>query len=77
MQAKPAPAEETIDALLGGLSFQDQQRILRNLLWDVFGDIDDEGHEIIDPNRKPDRVDVESLLTSLQMELWGEYGSAD
>ena len=64
--------QETVDRLLGRLSYQDLERVLGNLLWDIFGDVTDAAHEVLDPERRPDEVDVESLLTSLRQECWPE-----
>jgi hypothetical protein len=58
--------QETVDRLLGRLSHQDRERILANLLCGIFGDVTDAAHEVLDPERRPDAVDVESLLTSLR-----------
>jgi hypothetical protein len=68
---KDADAVEIeVQRLLGALSYQDLHRVLGNLLWDVFGDVDEEGKEVLLPGRSPDKVDVLSLVTSLRQEFW-------
>jgi hypothetical protein len=70
-QVNHTPVSEVIETLLSCLSYQDQQRILRNLIWDLFGDIDDDGHEIVDPNRQYDKHDrIETLADSLRPDFW-------
>ncbi len=59
-----------MDVLLASLSYQDRDRILRNLVWDVFGDIDEAGNFIFDRDRTPDQVDTLSIVTSLRQEFW-------
>jgi hypothetical protein len=70
--------QETADRLLGRLSNQDVERILSNLLWDLFGDVTVAAGQVLDPERRPDEVDVRSLLTSLGQEFWPErYPNGD
>jgi hypothetical protein len=63
---------DRIGPLVNALSYQDTQRILQNLLWDVFGDVNDEGLTVLVPHRQPDKVDVASLLESLRQEFFPE-----
>jgi hypothetical protein len=54
------------------LSDQDKERILANVLWDVFGDVDEDGKPCLVPGRKPDRVDIGSLVAGLRQEFFPE-----
>lgn len=62
------PFERALD-LVAGLTYQDRTRVLVNVLWDVFGDVDDNGALVLDFSRSPDHVDVESLVASLRQEF--------
>lgn len=63
-------AESTIHALIGSISYQDKCRILQNLIWDLFGEIDENGEGILVPTRVPDSVELASVVTSLRQEFW-------
>ena len=73
MTIKPSDVE----AMVEGLSYQDRIRILCNVIWDAFGDVDEAGEPIINRERKPDKVDLENLVEGLRAEFWQEDPDED
>lgn len=63
------PIDE-VEALVEGLSYQDKVRILANVLWEVFGDVDEAGGRFLFEGRSPDRLDVASMVAGLRAEFW-------
>lgn len=64
--------QKRIDGIVSRLSFQDKDRILSNLVWDLFGDTDDSNHETVSPDRDPDQVDFNVVVESLRLEFFPE-----
>jgi hypothetical protein len=62
------PADE-LDDFVEGISYQDKCRILKNLIWDVFGYLEDDDRGFIDFHRTPDRVDLAGAALGLKHEF--------
>jgi hypothetical protein len=60
------------DRLLAGRTPKRVRTILKVILWDLFGEVDVEGHPVINPERDCDKVNVRELATFLRREFWPE-----
>lgn len=69
--------EREINALVSGLYIHDKHRILTNLIRDLFGDVDEDGEEILVPGRIPDDVDLKNAVAALRDECFPASGAAD
>lgn len=70
-EERPEVPVAQLDGLIAALSCEEQQQLLRNLAWDVFGDVTDE-REVLRPERGADAVDVRAVVTTLRQAFWPE-----
>jgi hypothetical protein len=72
--AEPIPVNQ-VPGLVEALPYQDKCRILKDIIWDLFGDIDEKGAPYIYPDRQPDDVDIKLLVFGLRQKVWPEVAN--
>jgi hypothetical protein len=62
----------TLDAerLVENLSYQDKERILANIVWEVFGEFQPDGTPILNPFKPLDKEDIRGIVHGLRRELF-------
>ena len=68
----PTPFERDVISLLAARSREDLERIIFDVLWDLFGDVDENCKDELVSARRPDRIDHEILIRELRYEFWPE-----
>jgi hypothetical protein len=70
--------EREVISLLAARSREDLERILFDVIWDLFGDVDENCKDELASARRPDRIDHENLIRNLRYEFWPElYPNGD
>jgi hypothetical protein len=68
----PSPFERDMISLLKERSREDLERIVFDMMWDLFGDVDENCKDVLVSARDPDRIDHVNLLRELRAEFWPE-----
>lgn len=73
MSAEYAPStnsEDLVRPIVEALTEHDRTRLLCNLIWNLFGDLDDAGKPVLIPDRKADVPEIRMAIEGLRQDLW-------
>jgi hypothetical protein len=65
----PQLFDEVVDRIVSKLSYRDKDRILKNMVWSLFGEVTPDGADIFLINRDPGTSDIINAIEGLRQDI--------